>query len=44
MVRREDGNLLNVIKSTRIFYADAPDFCPSVFAEIPVSQINAIGK
>jgi len=44
MVWREDANLLNIIKSNRILYADAPDFCPSAFAEIPVSQINAIGK
>jgi WD40 repeat protein len=44
VVWRDDGNRLYFIESNRILYADAPDFYPSAFAEIPVSQINAIGK
>lgn len=39
-----DGNRLYFFEGNQIFYADAPDFNPTVFAEIPVSQIDAIGK
>jgi WD40 repeat protein len=44
MVWRDDGNRLYFIESNQILYADAPDFYPSTFVEILVSQINAIGK
>ena len=39
-----DGGRLYFFEGNRIFYADAPDFIPAVFAEIPVSQIYVIGK
>jgi WD40 repeat protein len=44
VVWRDDGNRLYFIESNRILAADAPDFSPSIFAEIPVSEIFVIGK
>jgi flagellar basal body-associated protein FliL len=38
------GNRLYYFEFTRIFYADAPDFSSTLFAEIPEGEIYAIGK
>ena len=40
----DDGNRLYYSEFARIFYADAPDFGSTLFAEIPEGEILAIGK
>ena len=40
----DGGNRLYFYELNQIFYADAPSFNPIFFAEIPDSQIYAIGK
>lgn len=39
-----EGDRLYFFEMNQIFYADTSDFNPTLFAEIPVSQIFAIGK
>jgi hypothetical protein len=39
-----DGDRLYFIELNRIFYADAPNFSPTLFTEIPDSQIYVIGN
>jgi hypothetical protein len=39
-----DGGRLYFFEGNRIFYADAPDFSPTLFTEIPDSQIFVIGN
>lgn len=40
----DDGNRLLYSEFARIFYADAPDFSSTLFAEIPDGEIIALGK
>jgi hypothetical protein len=40
----DDSNRLYYSDFARIFYADAPDFSGTLFAEIPEGEIYAIGK
>ena len=43
-VWNETGDRLYYFEFARIFYADAPDFSSTLFAEIPEGEILAIGK
>jgi hypothetical protein len=40
----DSGDRLYFFEGNQIFSADAPDFVPVLFTEIPAYQINAIGK
>jgi hypothetical protein len=38
------GERVYFFETNRIFYADAPGFIPTLFVDIPVNQVYAIGK